>query len=163
MDFTVSPKVMLDFFAVPQVAERIASKGPPAPQMLINVPGSTRKNVYIHPFHLDLSDTAKYGIGGKWPSNVQIKAHFPSIVSRGYESEREALEIKFPPDLHMSGKPLPPFRVQFIDGHCKATMIVGVFALLDYMVSCLGILDIMPARVNSINSKPCMKFPLMLS
>ena len=154
---------MLDFFALPQVAERIASKGPPAPQMLINVPGSTRKNVYIHPFHLDLSDTAKYGIGGKWPSNVQIKAHFPSIVSRGYESEREALEIKFPPDLHMSGKPLPPFRVQFIDGHCKATMIVGVFALLDYMVSCLGIPDIMPARVNSINSKPCMKFPLMLS
>ena len=130
-------EVMADFMALPEVAKRVASKGPHGPQVLNNIPVSTRKNVYIHPWHLDMSEEAKYGQGGKWPSTVAIRAHFPSVVQRGYESEKEAIEIKFPSDLHMTGGTLPMFSIQYIDGHAKATMVLAVFALLDYLVSCL--------------------------
>ena len=126
---------MLDFFSVPAVAQRVASKAPQGPQVLTNVPVTTRKNVYIHPWHLDMSEEAKFGPGGKWPSTVAIRSHFPSIVQRGYESEREAIEIKFGQSLHSSGKELPLFSVQFIDGHAKGVMILSIFALLDHMVS----------------------------
>ncbi len=82
-----------------------------------------------------MSEDAKYGVSGKWPSNVQIRAHFSSVVQRGFEAEKEALEIKFPMDLHGSGNSLPMFSVQYIDGHCKAIMVLAVFALLDMMVT----------------------------
>ena len=144
-------EVMCDYFALPAVAERIALKGPVGPQVLTTVPVTNRRNVYLHPYHFDLSDAAKYGVGGKFPSNVQVRIHFPSIVNRGYESERESIEIKFPPELHGSGKNLPLFKVQFIDGHCKSTMILAVFALLDYMVSC-------PWFQSSTSKHHCLKF-----
>lgn len=127
---------MADFFALPAVAQRVVSKGPQSPQLLTNVPVTTRKNVYVHPWHLDMSESAKYGLGGKYPSSVAIKAHFPSIVTKGLESEKEALEIKFAQDLYMTGKALPLFSVQYIDGHAKAIMVLAVFALLDFLVSC---------------------------
>ena len=129
-------QVMLDLFALPEVAECVSkSRGPVAPQLLQSVPVATRKGVYVNPWHLDMSEEAKYGAGGKWPSNVAVRAHFGSIVQRGYEAEREPLEIKFSETLHGSGKELPMFCVQYIDGHTKAIMILAVFALLEHLVT----------------------------
>lgn len=128
---------MLDFFALPEVAQCLATRAQiPQGQVMSNVPVTTRKNVYIHPWQLDMSEEAKYGVNGKWPSNVAIRAHFSSVVHKGFESEREALEVKFPDDLVGSGKPMPLFCVQYIDGHAKAIMVLAIFALLDHLVSC---------------------------
>lgn len=125
---------MLDFFALPEVAESVSTKCPAGVSALNTVPVCSRKNIYLHPWHLDMSEDAKYGASGKWPSNVQIRAHFSSVVQQTYQGEREALDIKFPLDLHGSGKPLPMFSVQFTDGHCKAIMVLAIFALLEHMV-----------------------------
>ena len=123
-------QVMLDFFALPGVGSRLSSK---PGTVLTNVPVTTRKNVYLHPYHLSMDESAKYGQQGRWPSNVAIRTHFSSIVNRGYEAEKEALEVRFPVELY--GQPLPMFSTEFIDGHAKSVMVQSVFALLDYLDS----------------------------
>ena len=120
---------MLDFFTLPEVCARLSHYNH---TVLKDVPVATRKNIYIHPWHLDMGESAKFGVNGKWPSNVAIRTHFPSVVDRGYESEKEALELKFGPESH--GKPLDMFVAGYIDGHAKGVMVHAVFALLDYMV-----------------------------
>eukprot|EP00435_Cladocopium_sp_Y103_P029528 s1440_g7.t1 len=130
-------KVMLDIYALPEVAERVSKNfNGSAPQVLQTVPVSTRKGIYVHPWMLDMSDSAKYGQGGKWPSNVAIRTHFPSVVQRGYETEREPLEIKFPEQLFGTGQEVPMFAIQFVDGHAKAVMVLSVFALLHRIETC---------------------------
>ncbi|CAK9110935.1 unnamed protein product [Durusdinium trenchii] len=78
-----------------------------------------------------MTNSAKYGVNGKWPSTVAVRTHFPSLVHRNYESEKEALELKFKPESH--GQKLELFSAGYIDGHCKGVMVQGVFALLDYL------------------------------
>ena len=127
-----APEVMLDLFALPEVAECVRKKfDTSAPQVLTHVPVASRTGVYVNPFHLDMGEGAKFGQAGKWPSNVAIRAHFPSVVSRGFETERGPLEIKFPETLWGTGKEMPHWCVGYIDGHCKAIMVLSVFALLD--------------------------------
>lgn len=129
---------MLDFFALPGVASRVAARGGTLP-VLTTAPVSNRKNVYLHPYSLSMDESAKFGAEGKWPSNVQVRAHFASVVSRGYESERESIEVKFPPTLR--GKELPLFSTGYIDGHTKAVMIHAVFAIMDSMDSRFQLLE----------------------
>lgn len=129
---------MLDYFALPEVAQCLASKPAPSAVMTI-IPVSSRSNTYLHPYHLSMDESAKYGVVGKFPSNVAIKAHFPSVVERGYEADKEAIEIKFPAELAGSGKQLQLFSVEYIDGHAKAVMIHAVFALLEHLVSRLTV------------------------
>ena len=104
---------MLDIYSLPEVADHVAKNfnGSP-PLVLQSVPVTARKGVYIHPWQLSMGEDAKYGQGGKWPSNVAIRCHFPSVVQRGYETERELLEIKFGEDLFGSGKDIPVFSIQ---------------------------------------------------
>lgn len=128
--FLVVNEVMLDLFALDEIAAVTAKA---SEQVLTAVPVVTRKGIYLNPWQLDMSEEAKFGAQGKWPSNVGIRTHFASIVQRGYESSREALEIKFPMDLHGTGKEAPLFSVQFIDGHTKAIMVLAVFALLEHI------------------------------
>ena len=123
---------MLDFFASPQVAQRLMQRE--RANVLSHIPVKSRQNVYLHPWHLSMDETAKYGAAGKWPSTVAIRTHFPSVVRRGFESEKEALEVKYPEELY--GKDMDCFCSQYIDGHAKAVMIHGVFALLDYLAPC---------------------------
>ena len=128
---------MLDIFALPEVADRVTKNfHGSAPQVLSTVPVSTRKGIYVNPWMLDMSEEAKYGQGGKWPSNVGIRTHFPSVVHRGYETEREPLEIKFPERLYGSGKDLEMFAIQFVDGHTKAVIVLAIFALLHVLETC---------------------------
>lgn len=122
---------MLDLFALEEIAN-VTSKA--SETALKTVPVVTRKGIYLNPWQLDMSEEAKYGVNGKWPSNVAVRTHFASVVQRGYESSREALEIKFPMELHGTGKDVPMFSVQFIDGHTKAIMVLAVFALLEHIV-----------------------------
>ena len=124
-----SEQVMLDYLSIPEVGKCLStmSAGP----VLATVPVTTRKNVYLHPWQFDLTNAAKYGHGGKWPGNYQVKMHFPSVVENGYQAEKEAIEVKWPADLH--GQDIPLFSTQYIDGHCKGVMVQLVFALLDHM------------------------------
>ena len=119
----------MDFFAAAPVAERLMQQE--RGSVLSHVPVKSRQNVYLHPWHLSMDESAKYGAAGKWPSTVAIRTHFPSVVRRGFESEKEALEVKYPEELH--GQEMTFFCSEYIDGHAKAVMIHGVFALLDYM------------------------------
>ena len=129
---------MLDIYSLPEVADRVAKHFPGCSSVVVlqSVPVTARKGVYIHPWQLSMSEDAKYGQGGKWPSNVAIRSHFPSVVQRGYETEREPLEVKFGDDLFGSGQDIPLFSIQYIDGHAKAVMILSVFALLAHLESC---------------------------
>ena len=122
---------MCDFWSEPTVAQRVAQKAPCGATVPGLVPVATRKNLYLHPYHFSMDEGAKYGQQGRWPSNVQVKIHFPSVVFRGYESEKEAIEIKYPRALH--GKDIPIFSTEFIDGHTKSVMCQAVFALLDFL------------------------------
>lgn len=126
-------QVMLDFFALPEVTSRVAARGSALP-ILTTCPVSSRKNVYMHPYMFSMDESAKFGADGKFPSNVQIRAHFGSVVTRGFESERESLEIKFPKSLR-EGQELPIFTTCFLDGHCKSVMIQAIFGIMDSLDS----------------------------
>ena len=80
---------MGDLFAIPEVVANIPSQCGP---VLRNVPSTARQNVYLHPWHLSLSENAK---AGRYPSMHQTRIHFPTIVWKNYLASREALEIKF--------------------------------------------------------------------
>lgn len=122
---------MLDFWAEPEIAKRCSSRAPPHASIPAYVPVTTRKNLYLHPYHFSVSETAKYSVVGRWPSNVQVRTHFSSIIMRGYEAEKEAIEVKYPKDC--LGKEMKIFITEFIDGHAKSLMVQSVFALLDYL------------------------------
>lgn len=120
---------MAEIFSMPEVAKHLpAGLGP----VLKTVPVSKRSSVFVHPWHLDLSEQAKFGQTGKYPSMCQVRAHLPSIVWRGYQQEREALEIKF----NQSSSPgvdIGYFQVKYIDGHCKGIMCQAILGLVIYM------------------------------
>ena len=139
---------MLDYWAEPEVAKRCSAKAPLGASVPALVPVTTRKNLYLHPFHFSMDESAKYGMQGRWPSNVQVRLHFSSIVMRGYESEKEAIEIKYHRSL--MGKDLQIFTTEFIDGHTKSVMCQAVFALLSYLDPRHGL------------NKGCMYFPHLL-
>ena len=120
-------EAMADLFAIPEVAKYIPSGLGP---VLKSVPVAKRTNVYMHPWHFDLSEHAKYGQTGKFPSMYQIKLHLPSIVFRNYQPEKEALEVKF--DLAV-GEELRFFQTKFIDGHTKSIMVQSILAMCIYM------------------------------
>ena len=120
---------MADIFAIPEVAKYIPSGLGP---ILKSVPAAKRANVYLHPWHFDLTDQAKFGRFGKYPSMYQIKLHLPSIVFRNYQPEREAIEVKF--DL-ATGTDIGYFQTKFIDGHAKSIMIQSILAMCVYMDS----------------------------
>ena len=121
-------EAMADIFSVPEIAKHIpAGLGP----VLKTVPVTKRSSVFLHPWHLDLSEKAKYGETGKYPAMCQVKAHLPSVVWRGYQQEREALEIKF--DMAPSSE-IGYFQVKYIDGHCKGIMCQAILGLVVFMV-----------------------------
>ena len=119
---------MCDFWSEPAVAKQVAARAPVGAVVPTLVPVATRRNMYLHPYHFSMEESAKYG---RWPSNVQVKLHFHSIVMRGYESEKEAIEVKF--DQGLLGKDIPIFGTEFIDGHTKSLMCQLVFGLLDHL------------------------------
>lgn len=109
---------MAKYLSIPAVADKIPSVDGP---LLKAVPPSSRKGFYLNPWMLDFSEHAKCG---KFPSNVALRLHLPSFLSRGYEGDREPLEVRFSePDLNL-------FSVKYVDGHTKGICIQIIFALL---------------------------------
>ena len=80
---------MADIFALDAVAQAL-------PQItgavMKIVPTGSRKGFYVHTWHLDFSENAKFG---RFPPNVALKTHLPSFLTRGYETEREPLDLRF--------------------------------------------------------------------
>ena len=100
-------------------------------EVIKSPPGTSRKNFYVSPWQLDFAEDAKFGPGGRFPSNCQFLAHFPSVIQFGFQSEREALEVKFtkvPP----TSKQIPAFSIGYVDGQNKALMIQSALALLQF-------------------------------
>ena len=133
-DFSLHPidlsfaEAMADIFSAPEIAKHIpAGLGP----VLKTVPVTKRSSVFLHPWHLDLSEKAKFGETGKYPSMCQVKAHLPSVIWRGYQQEREALEIKF--NMAPSSE-IGYFQVKYIDGHCKGIMCQAILGLVVHML-----------------------------
>lgn len=119
---------MAEIFSAAEIVKHIPSGLGP---VLKTVPMTKRSSVFLHPWHLDLSEKAKYGETGKYPSMCQVKAHLPSVIWRGYQQEREALEIKFN---IAPGTEIGYFQVKYIDGHCKGIMVQAVLGLVVYML-----------------------------
>ena len=101
--------------------------------VLKSVPSTARQNVYLHPWHLSLSEGAK---AGRFPSMHQTKLHFPSIVWKNYQAAREALELKFD---SCGGENVEFFSVRYIDGHNKGIMVQAVLAMVIYAATQLAL------------------------
>lgn len=120
---------MADLFAIPEVAAQLPlNLGP----VLKSIPTTQRHNVYLHPWHFDLSVHAKFGEVGKYPSMSQLRKHMPSVVFKCYQAEREAIDIKFV-DGAEDASAIQFFQVRYIDGHCKGIMAQSILALVIYM------------------------------
>ena len=120
-------QVMGRYCSVPQVAESIPRISGPK---RADVPGGSCKGFYLNPWHLSFAENAKYG---RFPPNVQLRAHMGSFLSRGYETEREPLEVRFDQG---ENTPIEYFTVKYVDGHTKGLIVQSIFALLDYCTWC---------------------------
>lgn len=121
---------MSKYLSTPGVADKIPSINGP---VLKAVPPNSRKGFYLQPWHLNFSENAKCG---KFPSNVAMRLHLPSFLNRGFEGDREPLEVRFDqPDLEL-------FSVMYVDGHTKGVCIQAIFGLLAHCVQALGTLAI---------------------
>ncbi len=85
------------------------------------------KEFYLSPWQFDFSEKAKYGEKGRFPTNLQYKVHFYSFLRSGYESSREAVDVRFPE----SSNTIEPFTVQFVDGQNKLLIMLSILALLE--------------------------------
>lgn len=117
-------KAMLDYVSVENVA-CLAPKVGGTNLALRVVPNCTRKGFYLSPWQMSLSEDAKFG---KWPSNFQVKQHFTSILTHGFQSEREPLDVRF--DTGDAVRDITPFSVRYVDGHTRGLMSQLVFALM---------------------------------
>lgn len=129
---------MAAYLAVQQVADAIPSING---AVLKSAPPTTRKGFYLTPWMLDFSEDAKVG---KFPSNVAARLHLPSILQRGFETEREPLEVRFQSGVTELGL----FSVKYIDGHTKGMLVQAVFGLLIYCVR-----PLLPTKSKSVKQR----------
>ena len=122
-------EVIAEYLAVPEVAECLPQiQG----QVMKIVPNGSRKGFYLHPWQLSFSEDAKFG---KFPPNISLKTHLPSFLNRGFETEREPLDVRFGSLAESSEIGL--FSVQYVDGHTKGLLVQLIFALLAHCVQSL--------------------------
>ena len=85
------------------------------------------KEFHLSPWNFDFSERSKYGEKGRFPTNLQFKAHFQSFLRSGYEAHREPVDVRFPAGADV----IEPFSVQFVDGQNKMLIIQTILALLE--------------------------------
>eukprot|EP00435_Cladocopium_sp_Y103_P022429 s1200_g5.t1 len=85
------------------------------------------KEFYLSPWNFDFSERSKYGEKGRWPTNLQYKAHFQSFLKSGYEASREPIDVRFREHSDI----IEPFSVQFVDGQNKLLIIQSILALME--------------------------------
>ena len=88
----------------------------------------TSKEFYLSPWNFDFSEKGKYGDNGRFPTNLQYRAHFFSFLKHGYEASREAVDVRFAENADT----IAPFSVQFVDGQNKMLIILSILALVEY-------------------------------
>lgn len=98
-----------------------------------SVPATTKKNFLLDPWAFNFSEHSKYGECGRFPSNHQFLAHYGSFLQHGFESHREAFEVKFGLGHGSDPFKIEPFSVGFVDGQCKALIIQTILALISKM------------------------------
>ena len=117
---------MMKYLAMECVARELEEISVP----LKNIPGASRKNMFLCPWMLDCSETGKFDGLGRYPSTLQFRAHFPSIVNSNYQSEKEALEVKFT-KVNSQTSTVEPFSIGYVDGQNKGLIVQSIFALLE--------------------------------
>jgi hypothetical protein len=115
---------MSGIFNVPSVSKLLENHVQP---VLQSVPVAS-KEFYLSPWSFDFSEKSKYGELGRFPTNLQYKAHFGSFLRNGYEASREPIDVRFPE----SGGSIEPFSVQFVDGQNKMLIIQSILALVEH-------------------------------
>ena len=115
---------MSGIFNVKGVSKLVESHVQP---VLQSVPVAS-KEFYLSPWSFNFSEKAKYGEKGRFPTNLQLKAHFGSFLRNGNEASREPIDVRFPE----SGGAIEPFSVQFVDGHNKMLIIQSILALVEH-------------------------------
>jgi hypothetical protein len=124
--FFFGGQVMMKYLAMECVARELEEIAVP----LKNIPGASRKNMFLCPWMLDFSETGKFDGLGRYPSTLQFRAHFPSIVNSNYQSEKEALEVKFT-KVNSQTSTVEPFSIGYVDGQNKGLIVQSIFALLE--------------------------------
>ena len=100
-----------------------------------NFPSTSLTNFSLPPWAFDFSEGAKYGNTGRYPSNHQYRAHFASFVHNGFESHREAIDVKFRlSEEDRNEYKIHPFHVGFVDGQNKALIVQSIIAMLAALV-----------------------------
>lgn len=120
-------KAIEEIFDMPSVSKHVQSQ-----QAMRTIPMATVRGFYVHLASLSFAETAKYGETGRWPSTHQFKLHLPSFLDRGFESHREALEVKFevPVEPDQTMYTIQPFSIGYVDGQNKAIIMLSTLALL---------------------------------
>lgn len=85
------------------------------------------KEFHLSPWSFDFSEGAKYGERGKFPTNLQFKAHWRSFLTSGYEASREPIDVRFQP----GSNTVSAFSVGFVDGQNKMLIIQCILALVE--------------------------------
>lgn len=117
-------KAMSSTFNFNSVAEMVAMNAQPIIQ---SIPQSS-KEFYLSPWSFDFSEKSKYGENGRFPTNLQYKAHFQSFLRSGYEASREPIDVRF---REGGDGTIEPFSVQFVDGQNKMLIIQSILALVE--------------------------------
>lgn len=97
--------------------------------VLKNIP-ATSKVFHLSLWSFDFSEKAKYGENGRFPTNMQYKSHVHSFLQNGYESAREAVDVRFGEVCKNEDDGITPFSVQFVDGQNKVLIMMSLIALL---------------------------------
>ncbi|CAK9081847.1 unnamed protein product, partial [Durusdinium trenchii] len=117
-------EAMSSTFNFNSVAEMVAMNAQPIIQ---SIPQSS-KEFYLAPWSFDFSEKSKYGENGRFPTNLQYKAHFQSFLRSGYEASREPIDVRF---REGGDGTIEPFSVQFVDGQNKMLIIQSILALVE--------------------------------
>ena len=124
------------FFQMPCVAKHIVHQS-----VLNYVPATSLKNLWLDPWQFNFDPTSKYGKSGRFPSNHQYKMHLPSFLTHGFESQREAIDVKFQICQQDSGLyKMPSWSVNFVDGQNKLLILQSVLAI------CMELVEILLAK-----------------
>lgn len=109
-------------------------------QSLLRSIPATNKQFNLALWHFNYSEQSKFGERGRFPTNLQYKAHFGSFLQNGYESTREAVDVRFKENpLRGVGDDdsIHPFSVLFIDGQNKLLIMQSTLALLECIEPCI--------------------------
>ena len=111
---------------------------PPTAAVVESVPMKSLKNFLMQPWQLSFSENAQDGATGRFPANHQYLAHLPSFLDGGFESHREAIDVKFTLDASdQTVYKIHPYSVGYVDGQNKALILHSILAAISFLARSL--------------------------